>query len=228
MPNQLPIDKSNRSGRSIIKVCKATRSNPPPGVETRCRSVLEAIWEPVFIPSRFARNSAAFSVVIRYGWTLIVVRWLYYSIVFQFRDYNGGWTPFVRPPFGLSIDTYARLQRWFALPFGVLLMLILATCLVLYLRSMGKQIGVRFTLNVLGATFFLPFVLLQPCDRMMIALAGWRILPVIALHTAVLVWESWAAIEILSATSRLTRVQRLGGIALLCVTWIGIVSPVWR
>jgi len=124
--------------------------------------IIQAICQSVFAPAKLARNAAAYAFTTRYGWTLIIVRWLYYSIVFQFRDYHGRWPPFSPPPFGLSIDTYARLQRSLSLPFGVALMLLLTAALVVYLRRLRRGTAFIPTLNTLGTTFFLPFLLSNP------------------------------------------------------------------
>lgn len=215
--------------RKIHTECvQAAGANPSRTTRIRGKPILEAICQSVFSPRRFAQNAAAYGLATRYGWILIAARWLYYSVAFQFRDYQGSWKPFVAPPFGLSTETYARLQRWLAVPFGFVMMLALAACLAMYLRLLRKRPGFAAVFNIVAVTFFLPFVLLQPCDRLMIALAGWRMLPTIVLHTAVLVWESWAATEIVSAVCGLSRVQRLGGIAILCASWIAVAASVWR
>jgi len=148
--------------------------------------------------------------------------------VFQFRDYHGRWPPFSPPPFGLSIDTYARLQRSLSLPFGVALMLLLTAALVVYLRRLRRGTAFIPTLNTLGTTFFLPFLLVQPIDQLIIALVGWRRLPVAELHTAVLAWESWAAARIVSVVHGLSWIQCLGGVVLLCGIWIVIAGVGWR
>ena len=207
---------------------RSARLSSSLGAGTHHLPLMDAIWQPVFLPSRLVRNVAAYSLVVRYGWILIVVRWLYYALIFQFRDYQGSWMPFARIPFGLSIEAYASLQRWLALPFGVMLMSLLAAGLVVYLRLAGTQIRFRWALNVLGTTFFLPFAFLQPCDYGMIALIGWRMIPTIVLHTAVLVWESWAAAVIVSVGTGLSRLKRTGAIVLLCALWIGVSAAVWR
>lgn len=192
------------------------------------KTVVNFIFLPVFAPSRLVADSAAYACVARYGWTLILARWFYYWVVFQFRDYHQWWAPFSPPPFGLSVDAYSRLQRCLAVPFGLALMLLLAAVLVLYLRYLHRRAGLILMLNILGATFFLPFVLIQPCDLLLITFVGWHVVPVVTLHTIVLVWESWAAIRIVSAANRLSRRQQIGGIVLLCGTWIGIAGAVWR
>lgn len=107
------------------------------------------------------------------------------------------------PRFRLTIQTYARLQRWLPLPVCAMLML-LVTIESCCMSGPGKRVVLGMTLNVPGAMFFLPSVLLQACDHAMIAQIGWRLVPVILL-TAVLVWETWVAAEILSRATRLSR-----------------------
>lgn len=194
----------------------------------RLHATLRAVWKSVFAPADLVRDNGAFAFATRYGWTLIVARWGYYSIIFQFRDYHGRWKPFWAPPFGLTVDLYASLQRCLSLPFGLALMLVLAGCTVAYLRHLGKAIGILPVLNVLGVAYFLPFVLLQPLDQFVIALMGWRLLPIAALHTAALVWESSAAAWILSEMQDLTRTERLQVGVLLAGLWIAIAGTVWR
>jgi len=166
--------------------------------------------------------------VARFGWVLILLRWGYYSVRFQFRDYEGRWAPFAAPPFGLGVTEYAHLQRTLAVPFGGLMMLALAAVAVLFVRCLGRRAGFVAMFNVLGATFFLPFVPLQPCDQVLIAAGGWRVAPVVVLHTAVLVWESWATMAIVAVQHRLRGWQEGVGIVLLCGTWIGIAAAAWR
>jgi len=189
---------------------------------------MKAICQSVFAPRSLPANEAGYALVTRYGWLLIVVRWTYYSVLFQFRDYGGKWAMFVPPPFRVDVDTYARLQRSLSLPFGIVLMLLLALALVGYLRLLGKHASFATTLNILGTTFFLPFVLAQPLDQAIMALVGWRLVPVTLLHTAILAWESWAAVEVLSASHDLRLAERLGGIAVLGGVWIGIAGSLWR
>ncbi len=191
-------------------------------------AVLRAIWQSVFAPARLARDKAALTFAIRYGWTLIVARWLYYAIIFQFRDYHGGWRPFRPPPFGLTIDAYAFWQRVLALPFGMALMLVLSVSTVAYLRYLRRTAFIWPVLNILGVAYFLPFVLLQPLDQLVIALAGWQVLPVAALHTAALAWESWASARVLSEIHGLSRMERVTVSLLLMCLWIAIAAPLWR
>lgn len=189
---------------------------------------VKAVFQCVFAPRRLAKHEAGYRFVTRYGWILIVARWAYYSVLFQVRDYEGRWAPFVAPPFGINIDTYARLQRTLAVPFGIGLMLVLAVALLAYLRLIGATVPFATTFNVLGAAFFLPFVLLQPIDQGIIALIGWQLAPIAVLHTAVLVWESWAAVEVLSTSYDLSRAGRLGGMVVVCSVWILIAGSLWR
>jgi hypothetical protein len=187
-----------------------------------------AVFRSTFAPRRLRDDEAGFRVVTRYGWVLIVVRWTYYSIVFQLRDYRGQWAPFIPSPFGMSVDAYAGLQRTLALPFGIGLMILLAASLVVYLRFTGTAARLPMTFNVLGSAFFLPFVLVQPIDLVLIALDAWRLVPVTVIHTAVLVWESWIALAVLSTRYPLNRACRLGGTLVTCGAWILVAGTFWR
>ena len=186
------------------------------------------VFRAAFAPRRLRDDEAGFRVVTRYGWVLIVVRWTYYSIVFQLRDYHGQWAPFIPPPFGMSVDAYAGLQRTLALPFGIGLMILLAASLVMCLRFTGATARLPVTFNVLGAAFFLPFVLVQPVDQVLIALDAWRLVPVTVIHTTVLVWESWAALAVLSTCYPMNRAGRLGGMVVACGVWILVAGTFWR
>ncbi len=190
--------------------------------------MLTAIVQSVFRPRLFVLNPNGQALIHRYGWLLIIVRWLYYSILFLFRDYHGRWTPFVPPPFGLDMDTYATLQRALALPFGLALMLTLSLSLAAYLRIIKKGLPVVTVLNISGPTFFLPFVVVQPIDQLIIALWGWHIVPVSIAHTVVLVWESWATMEIVSSLKALKVSQKVVGTAVLSAAWMLVTAPVWR
>ena len=135
--------------------------------------MLKAIYLSVFKPCSLVYNHREYSWVMRFGWILIIARWLYYSIIFQFRDYYGRWAPFVSPPF--DIETLAFIQRALSLPFGIVLMLLLSLALGAYLRIIKKRVSVFILLNILGTTFFLPFILVQPIDLVMIAFVGWKL-----------------------------------------------------
>jgi hypothetical protein len=159
---------------------------------------------------------------------LIIVRWLYYSIIFTFRDYHGLWKPFVPPPFGLDLDTYSILQQTFALPFGMMLMLAICMGLYSYLKSRKKVVPFHKILNILGVTFFLPFVIVQPIDQLIIYTIGWKIIPITILHTIIVVWESFAALYILSSIYNLDRSEKVIGTGLLVFIWIIITGIFWR
>jgi len=54
-------------------------------------------------------------------------------------------------------------------------MLLLSLALGAYLRFIKKRVSVFILLNILGTTFFLPFVLVQPIDLVMIAFISWKL-----------------------------------------------------
>jgi hypothetical protein len=173
-------------------------------------------------------NKDGLRFIIQFGWIFIIVRWFYYSILFQFRDYHGKWKPFIHPPFNLDLDNYAKLQRAFSLPFGLILMLILALTLYIYLEFINKKITPFVLINILGVTFFLPFLLVQPIDQLIIILVGWKLIPVTIIHTAVLLWESWASVEIISSIIELKVSEKLISITVLTIAWILITGVLWR
>lgn len=190
--------------------------------------MLKAISQAVFKPRLLLGNQRGFNYLMQYGWVLIIVRWLYYTVLFQFRDYQVRWAPFVHTPFDIEIGTYAALQKTLSLPFGIVLMLILSLSLVAYLQAINKKVSFCTVLNILGTTFFLPFVLVQPIDQMIIALIGWKLAPVVVVHTAVLIWESWASLEVISIDMELKNHEKLIGITILSVIWILVNGPFWR
>lgn len=187
-----------------------------------------ALVRSVFRPRSLRENERGDHLLLRRGWLLIVLRWSYYSLLFCFRAYHGRWMPFSPPPFGLDIDTYAALQRVLALPFGLLLMGALALALWGYLRRVGREIPFAPVLNILGVTFFLPFVIVQPIDQGILLLWGWELVPVSVAHTAILIWESWAAVTVLSLYYPLARSEKIIGGILLTIGWILLTGPVWR
>ena len=190
--------------------------------------MVKAIIQSVFGPRHLIENKDGLKFISQFGWIFILVRWFYYSILFQFRDYHGRWTPFAPPPFNLDLDTYANLQRALSLPFGIMLMLLVGLALHAYLTFRGKKISLFLLLNILGVAFFLPFVLVQPVDQLIIATIGWKLVPVTILHTAILLWESWATVEIITNILELKASEKLVGILVLSATWIVITGIMWR
>jgi len=190
--------------------------------------MLTALYQSVFRPRAFVNNPKGVLLVNKYGWILIIVRWFYYSIIFTFRDYHGVWKPFVPPPFGLDLDTYSILQRTLALPFGMGLMLTISVVLHSYLKSRKEVVPFHNILNILGVTFFLPFVIIQPIDQLIIYTIGWKMIPVTILHTIIAVWESFAALCILSSIYNMDRSEIVVGIGLLIFIWIVITGIFWR
>jgi len=190
--------------------------------------VLKAIYQSVFKPGSLLDNPEGISIVNKYGWLFIVLRWSYYSVIFSFRDYHGAWKPFVSPPFGLDLDTYAFLQTRFSLFFGIFLMLAMSATLGIYFRLINKNISVAKVFNILGVTFFLPFVIVQPIDIAVISTIGWQMLPVVPIHTAILLWESFAATSIISSICQLKWSEKVVSIVVLMAVWILISGALWR
>ncbi len=190
--------------------------------------MLKAVYQSVVTPREVLKNPKSTLLVERYGWVFIVIRWLSYSVIFVFRDYHGSWEPFVPPPFGLSVDVYAFLQRSLALPFGVGLMVGMSPGLSGYLHLIKKSIPLVKIVNILGVTFFVPWVILQVADGVLLHTVGWRSMVVIPVHTIVLVWESAAAAEIISRLCNLKSSEKVLSTAVIVVIWIFLCAVLWR
>ena len=191
--------------------------------------MLAALVQAVLRPDAFYLNPGGRSLIDRHGWILIAVRWLYWSAVFSLlRDYHGNWKPFVAPPFGLSLDRYAALQRRFSVLFGFALMAAIAGSLVAYLRLVGKAASATKVLNTLGVTFFFPSVVALFFDLMLVARGRWIVAIVAPLHTLLLVWEAAATMAVLDRVYRIRVRDRIAGIALIVGVWIAIAASLWR
>lgn len=190
-------------------------------------TVIQALYQAVVTPHTVLENPKG-HVLIQYGWLFIIVRWASYSLIFLFRDYHGSWKPFVPPPCGLTVNTYAFLQTYFSVVFGIVLMGLMSVALSSCLRLIGKKISTVRILNILGVTFFLPWVILQGVDFLVLYTIGWVSSVIIPLHTAVLLWESGAAVEIMSETCTLTWLEKILSIAVLTVVWILLCAALWR
>ena len=191
--------------------------------------MLAALYQSVFRPDAFCRNPKGKLLIDRYGWIFIAIRWLYYSVVFSlFRDYHGSWKPFADPPFGLSLDKYATLQKVLSPIFGFFLMASMTGSLVAYLRMIGTEVPASRVFNVLGVTFFLPFVVLQPLDLIAITKGRCRLSVIPLLHTVVLVWEAIAAMAILDRLYRIRVRDQIAGAGLISGVWILIARALWR
>ncbi len=190
---------------------------------------MQAIYQSVFAPRKFWASRAGKAAVNRYGWLFIVLRWVYYSIVFAvFRDYSGSWKPFAPPPLGLSLRVYGSLQSYLSPLFGFFLMSCLAASLWGYLRLRNRHISLFKLLNLLGIAFFLPFVILQPLDILAIVTVGWASQLIIPLHSVVLIWESLAAMLIVHEMLPLNRGDIIAGSVLLMGLWIAVCAALWR
>ncbi len=191
--------------------------------------LINTIWQSVFAPKLFQKNPKGELVVNKYGWIFIGVRWLYYSILFSlFRDYSGEWKPFVPPPFNLSLETYALLQRYFSVIFGFFLMFSIAIALWTYIKIIGKDIPLFKILNILGITFFLPFIILQPIDRLVIISFGWTMPLITFLHTLFLLWEGIAAVLIIDNICKLKVSVKITSVFIITAIWIFICGIFWR
>lgn len=107
-------------------------------------------------------------------------------------------------------------------------MLAMSVTLSIYLRLRKKNISIVKVLNILGITFFLPFVIVQPIDIAVISTIGWQMLPVVPIHTLILVWESFAATSIISSICGLKWWEKVVSIVVLMAVWILISGALWR
>ena len=190
--------------------------------------MLKALYQSVFAPTSFIKNPKGLLIVNRYGWIFIVIRWLTYSIVFSFRDYHGNWKPFIPPPFGIDANTYAFLQTYFSLLFGIFVMGSIALVLFGYLQLIGKGISSFKIFNILGIAFFLPFIIVQSIDVFVMLVVGWVSYLIIPIHVLVLLWESFATTVILSKICRLKLLEKVICIMIIIIVWIGICALLWR
>jgi hypothetical protein len=187
-----------------------------------------SLIQSVISPRKLLNNQEGINFILHFGWIFIIIRWLYYSIIFIFRNYHGSWAPFTSIPFNIDVDIYAQIQRIFALPYGIIIFTIFAATLYLYLIILKRKIDYISIVNILGVTFFIPFVIVQPIDQIVIHTIGWKIIPVTIIHSIILLWESWATIEVINLISRINYYEKIVGILILTITWIILVGPFWR
>ncbi|KYK34186.1 MAG: hypothetical protein AYK19_02790 [Theionarchaea archaeon DG-70-1] len=190
-------------------------------------TMLRALCQSVVTPRSFLENPEGYRIV-QYGWLFIIARWLANSFIFSFRDYYGFWKPFAPPPFGLNVDTYAFVQKYFSVVFGVGLMVAISVGLSGYLRMIEKGVPVVDILNILGITFFLPWVVVQVIDFAVVYTVGWVGIVVIPVHAGILVWESAAATEVISGTCNLKLIEKVISTAVIMVIWILLCTVLWR
>ena len=191
--------------------------------------LLRVLFLSVFKPKAIPRDTIE-KYIFRYGFIFILIRWLYYSLVFSlFRDYKNDWSPFLNPPFGLTIETYAFWQSKLAVLFGFLLMMLIAGCLSVYIKLKNKQsISSIKILNILGFAYFVPFIILQPLDSLTIAFFGWNPLIIVPLHTAFLMWEAIVSIILIN---RVVPFNKIDGFICVCIQlliWISLCAILWR
>lgn len=191
--------------------------------------MVNSIYQSVFNPSRFIEIIEDNKTILYLGWILILIRWGYYSVLFSFfRDYNISWKPFVKPPFNLSIEQYSSIQSKFSILFGFFLMSSLTLSIWLYFRIRKKHIELKKIFNVLGYTFFLPFVILQIVDLISFQIIGWDLITFTITHTLFLIWEAIVTIVIISKLIQLKIFDKIISSGLLIIIWIIICSFLWR
>jgi hypothetical protein len=191
--------------------------------------IITAIYHSVFYPSAFIREIENKRSILYFGWILILIRWGYYSILFSFfRDYNDSWRPFVQPPFSLSIEQYSFFQSRFSIFFGLLLMFSITLVIWIYFKILQRKIDLLKVFNVLGYTFFLPFVILQIIDLVFFQVTGWDLLTFSITHTLFLIWEAAVTIVIISKLIKLNTLNIVISNGLIIITWILICALLWR
>jgi hypothetical protein len=104
----------------------------------------------------------------------------------------------------------------------------IALVLWLYFKISQIKIEYKKIFNVLGYTFFLPFVILQIIDLIFFQLTGWNIYSFSITHTLFLIWESIAAVLILSKLKKLNSFHMIISNGLIIMTWILICALLWR
>ena len=192
-------------------------------------ALIRVLFLSVFAPRKISKETLE-KQLIRSGWIFILIRWAYYSMVFTlFRDYQNAWTPFFKPPFGLSLNTYATLQKSLSIFFGFLLMTMISYGLFLIFR-LRERISIQLLkiLNILGVAYFIPFVILQPLDVLTINILGWSRFIIIPLHTIVLVWESIIAVILIDKIYPIKLREKITGIIFQVITWILLCALFWR
>jgi len=65
-------------------------------------------------------------------------------------------------------------------------------------------------------------------DQLIIAIWGWALVPVSIAHTVVLLWESWATMEIISSMKPLQASQKIVGMVVLSAARLLGTGRVWR
>lgn len=187
---------------------------------------LRALCQSVVAPHRFLEIPEK-DTLLKYGSLLIVLRWLGTSVIYQVRDYHGAWKPLFPPPFGVDVDTYALFQKYFSLAFGFGIMAAVTIGLAGYLRLIKKGVPMLQIFNILGFTFFLPSGLALVFDVAVVYTVGFGIV-VIPFHTLVLMWESAAAVEIISGVRDLKLSEKVLSTAVIMVIWILLCAALWR
>jgi hypothetical protein len=191
--------------------------------------LIKAIFLSVFSPKGTPKDIIE-KQIVKYGSLFILIRWAYYSIVLSiFRDYNNDWSPFIKPPFGLSIDTYAFWQSKLAIFFGFFLMAMIAGGLFVLFRRRNKlSLSFIKIMNLLGFTYFIPFVILQPVDKLIINIFGWTPFIIIPLHTIVLIWEAKVTVILIDKIYPIKLFEKYIGVFLQITIWIMLCTIFWR
>jgi hypothetical protein len=180
------------------------------------KEIISLACQAVFLPNQFVNDLKSETIINKYGWTFIVVRWTYYAVIFILvRDYYGSWAPFSPMPLNMSVGTYAFFQPRISIIFGFFLMLCITLYLWGYYNFRNIPMPMFQILNILGITFFLPFVLIQPVDILCINTIGWNMAIIIPLHTIILLWEAIVSVIIIDDIHFLSSSEKLISISVM-------------
>jgi hypothetical protein len=98
----------------------------------------------------------------------------------------------------------------------------------IYFKILQRKIDLLKVFNVLGYTFFLPFVILQIIDLVFFQVTGWDLLTFSITHTLFLIWEAAVTIVIISKLIKLNTLNIVISNGLIIITWILICALLWR
>jgi len=192
-------------------------------------TLIETLFLSVFNPEKITQKIME-EQIIKFGFILIFIRWTYYSVLFSiFRDYQNKWAPFFKPPFGLTVDSYAFWQIRLAIFFGLFLMSMIA-CGLFVLFRIRDRLSISFfeILNILGFAYFIPFVIIQPLDLMTMGIFGWNPLVIIPLHTVVLIWEAVVTVILIDKIYPVKWIDKWIGVFVQITIWILLCTLFWR
>jgi hypothetical protein len=193
----------------------------------RRTSAVALLFRAVLHPRRTARDEGL-GLIKGWGPLLVALRWFACSVILALRDYGTLQPPLVPPPFGLEPWEYRLLEIYTAPLFGALLFAALTLALWGYLKWRKRYTPGMRILDALGVAFFVPWLIVSVADLAVIHLGLWTSAVVAPLHTAVLGWESRAAVELVGGRTGLKTVDKVVASLLLMLVWITLCVVWWR